>query len=245
MPNSRRRRPILHGLRTYGMTSRVASYGARFAGVVFRREAECQDLPHRARRRRGAGRRPAWRNRWLRRHRPACDVVIGVLRRMEYRGGATTVVIAEEADGTVRPYTDYLIEIPAVSMLSNRCSRRFFCRFSLRHSRRLKATTLTSRVTSPGLSPSNNPGHRGRVFDSVMRAFLMTHSVAHCRRRAYPAYSSSQMSFCRHSRSTLRCRSTPTRRSRRARSGRISWTSSKIQLGLGAGRDPMDKRELR
>jgi hypothetical protein len=99
------------------MTSRVASYGARFAGVVFRREAECQDLPHRARRRRGAGRRPAWRNRWLRRHRPACDVVIGVLRRMEYRGGATTVVIAEEADGTVRPYTDYLIEIPAVSML--------------------------------------------------------------------------------------------------------------------------------
>jgi glucosamine--fructose-6-phosphate aminotransferase (isomerizing) len=31
--------------------------------------------------------------------------------------GAMTIVIAEEADETVRPYADYLIEIPAVSML--------------------------------------------------------------------------------------------------------------------------------
>jgi glutamine---fructose-6-phosphate transaminase (isomerizing) len=38
------------------------------------------------------------------------------IREIQARG-ATTVVIAEEADDTVRPYADYLIEIPAVSML--------------------------------------------------------------------------------------------------------------------------------
>ena len=38
------------------------------------------------------------------------------IREIQARG-ATTIVIAEEADDTVRPYADYLIEIPAVSML--------------------------------------------------------------------------------------------------------------------------------
>ena len=38
------------------------------------------------------------------------------IREIQARG-ATTVVIAEEADDTVRPYADHLIEIPAVSML--------------------------------------------------------------------------------------------------------------------------------
>jgi glutamine---fructose-6-phosphate transaminase (isomerizing) len=38
------------------------------------------------------------------------------IREIQARG-AITIVIAEEADDTVRPYADYLIEIPAVSML--------------------------------------------------------------------------------------------------------------------------------
>jgi glucosamine--fructose-6-phosphate aminotransferase (isomerizing) len=38
------------------------------------------------------------------------------IREIQARG-ATTIVIAEEADDAVRPYADYLIEIPAVSML--------------------------------------------------------------------------------------------------------------------------------
>ena len=38
------------------------------------------------------------------------------IREIQARG-ATTVVIAEEADETVRPYADHLIEIPSVSML--------------------------------------------------------------------------------------------------------------------------------
>jgi glucosamine--fructose-6-phosphate aminotransferase (isomerizing) len=38
------------------------------------------------------------------------------IREIQARG-ATTIVIAEEADDTVRPYADYLIQIPAVSML--------------------------------------------------------------------------------------------------------------------------------
>jgi glucosamine--fructose-6-phosphate aminotransferase (isomerizing) len=38
------------------------------------------------------------------------------IREIQARG-ATTIVIAEEADDTVRPYADHLIEIPAVSML--------------------------------------------------------------------------------------------------------------------------------
>jgi glutamine---fructose-6-phosphate transaminase (isomerizing) len=38
------------------------------------------------------------------------------IREIQARG-AITIVIAEEADETVRPYADYLIEIPAVSML--------------------------------------------------------------------------------------------------------------------------------
>jgi glucosamine--fructose-6-phosphate aminotransferase (isomerizing) len=38
------------------------------------------------------------------------------IREIQVRG-AITIVIAEEADDTVRPYADYLIEIPAVSTL--------------------------------------------------------------------------------------------------------------------------------
>jgi glutamine---fructose-6-phosphate transaminase (isomerizing) len=38
------------------------------------------------------------------------------IREIQARG-AITVVIAEEADDMVRPYADYLIEIPAVSTL--------------------------------------------------------------------------------------------------------------------------------
>ena len=38
------------------------------------------------------------------------------IREIQARG-AVTIVIAEEADDTVRPYADHLIEIPAVSML--------------------------------------------------------------------------------------------------------------------------------
>ena len=38
------------------------------------------------------------------------------VREIQARG-AVTIVIAEEADETVRPYADHLIEIPAVSML--------------------------------------------------------------------------------------------------------------------------------
>jgi glucosamine--fructose-6-phosphate aminotransferase (isomerizing) len=38
------------------------------------------------------------------------------IREIQARG-ATTVVIAEEADDTVRPYADHLFEIPSVSML--------------------------------------------------------------------------------------------------------------------------------
>ena len=38
------------------------------------------------------------------------------IREIQARG-ARTIVIAEEADDTVRPYADHLIEIPAVSTL--------------------------------------------------------------------------------------------------------------------------------
>jgi glucosamine--fructose-6-phosphate aminotransferase (isomerizing) len=38
------------------------------------------------------------------------------IREIQARG-ATTIVIAEEADDTVRPYADHLIEIPSVSTL--------------------------------------------------------------------------------------------------------------------------------
>jgi glucosamine--fructose-6-phosphate aminotransferase (isomerizing) len=38
------------------------------------------------------------------------------VREIQARG-AITIVVAEEADHTVRPYADYLIEIPAVPML--------------------------------------------------------------------------------------------------------------------------------
>jgi glutamine---fructose-6-phosphate transaminase (isomerizing) len=38
------------------------------------------------------------------------------IREIQARG-AIPIVLAEEADDTVRPYADYLIEIPAVSML--------------------------------------------------------------------------------------------------------------------------------
>jgi glucosamine--fructose-6-phosphate aminotransferase (isomerizing) len=41
------------------------------------------------------------------------------IREIQARG-AMTIVIAEEADETVRPYADHLIEIPAVSTLFQR-----------------------------------------------------------------------------------------------------------------------------
>jgi glucosamine 6-phosphate synthetase-like amidotransferase/phosphosugar isomerase protein len=46
------------------------------------------------------------------------------IREIQARG-TVTIVIAEEADETVRRYVDHLIEIPAVSMLSSRCYPRF------------------------------------------------------------------------------------------------------------------------
>ena len=46
------------------------------------------------------------------------------IREIQARG-AVTIVIAEEADETVRPYADHLIEIPAVSMLFQPLLPRF------------------------------------------------------------------------------------------------------------------------
>ena len=57
----------------------------------------------------------------------------------------------------MRPYADYLIEIPRCQRFSSRCCRRFRCRYSRRRSPRPAATTSTSRATWPSPSPSNNP----------------------------------------------------------------------------------------
>ena len=66
------------------------------------------------------------------------------IREVQTRG-AVTIVIAEEGDDTVRPYADYLIEIPAVSTLSSCCCRPFRCRCLPPQWRRPAVTTSTSR----------------------------------------------------------------------------------------------------
>jgi glucosamine 6-phosphate synthetase-like amidotransferase/phosphosugar isomerase protein len=77
------------------------------------------------------------------------------IREIQARA-ATTIVIAEEADDTVRPYADHLIEIRAVPMLFQPLLSTIPLQVFAASVAQAKATTSTNRATWPSPSPSNN-----------------------------------------------------------------------------------------